>query len=122
MLRRTHPLPDDAIAMLREKELKKYADVYTADGQHLGVTMRYHHRPPEEVDPLLRLYPTYLEVQSVEMGGPVYIPTVFIAGYDPATQRLTVTATMSEAEEALWNRKPDFIARGWTVREELPEA
>lgn len=120
MLRRTHPLPDDAITVLREKELKKYADVYTSDGEHLGVTMRFHHRPPENVDPELRLYRTYLEVQSVEMGGPVYIPTVFIGDYDPATNRLIVNASMNEAEEALWNRKPDFIARGLSVREELP--
>lgn len=120
MLRRTHPIPEDAITMLREKELKKYVDVYTSDGEHLGVTMRFHHRPPEEVDPELRLYRTYLEVQSVEMGGPIYIPTLFIDAYDPATNRLTVATTLTEVEEALWNRKPDFIARGWNVREELP--
>jgi hypothetical protein len=121
MLRRAHDTPEDAIVMLRDKALKKYSDVYTSDGQHIGVAMRYHHRPPEQVDPELRLYRTYLEVQSVELGGPAYIPTVFIGDYDPAANRLTLLASLEDVEELVWNRKPNFVARGMTVREELPE-
>lgn len=120
MLRKTDPVPDDAMPMLREKELKKYTDVFTTDGEDLGVTLRYFHRSPEEVDPELRLYRTYLEVQSVELGGSVFIPSEFVDDYDPARNRLVVAASLRQVEDALWNRQPDFIARGWGVPEELP--
>ncbi|MEZ4518853.1 MAG: hypothetical protein R3C44_19220 [Chloroflexota bacterium] len=120
MLRRTHPQPADAMPMLREKELKKYTQVYTSDGQHLGVALRYFHRSPDEVDPGLRLYRTYLEVQGVELGGSTFIPTEYIASYDPAANRLELSASLEYVEDAVWNRKPDFVARGQAVPEELP--
>lgn len=120
MFRRIQPIPTDALPMLREKELKKYTDVFTSDGEYLGVALRYYHRAPDEVDPELRLYRTYLEVQSIEMGGSTFVPTEFIGDYEPGHNKLALAATLQEVEEALWNRMPDFVARGWAVPEELP--
>lgn len=120
MLRRTHPLPDDALPMLREKDLKRLTDVYTSDGEHLGLAIRYYHRAPDEVAPELRLYRSYLVVQSVEMGGPIYVPTPFVGAYDPAANKLVLSVPLNMVEEEVWNRTPDFVARGQGVPEELP--
>lgn len=122
MLRKSQLVPTDALPMLREKGLKKYTEVVTADGVTLGVAMRYYHRSPEEVDPLLRLYRTYLEIQTVELGGPAYIPTVFISSFDPKAKKVTLSATFAEVKAEGWNRQPDFVARGWGVPEELDES
>ena len=54
------------------------------------------------------------------MGGTMFIPTDFIDVYDPALNRLELAVPLDYVEEALWNRKPEFVARGWSVREELP--
>lgn len=116
---RTHPQPVDALPMLREKGLKKYAEVVTADGHPLGAAMRYYHRPQSEINPAERLYGTYLEVQSVELGGPVYVPTDFVAGYDPQANHLTLAADLKMVEDEVWNRMPDFVARGRGAIEEL---
>lgn len=118
---RTHPQPTDALPMLREKGLKKFADVVTADGHPLGGAMRFFHRPEGEVNPELRLYGTYLEIQSVELGGPSFIPTDFIAEYDGRTNRVTLAADFKMVVDELWNRTPDFVARGRAGVEELPE-
>ena len=119
MLSRLHPLPDDALPMLREKGLKKYAEVETVDHHPMGVALRYFHRSPEEVDPELGLYRTYLEVQSIELGGSAFIPTQFIGSYDPETNRVTLLTSLDDLGEEGWYRTPDFIARGWGVPEEL---
>lgn len=121
MLRRTHPERAESIDMLRSKNLKKFTDVYTADGERIGVTLRFVHRPIEDVNPDLRLYRSYLVVQSILLGGPSYVPTVYIDDYDPAANRLDLSATLDHLEEELWNREPDFVARGLGVYEELPE-
>lgn len=121
MLRRTQPEFIDSIDMLREKNLKKYTEVFTEDGERIGVVLRFVHRPIEEVDPMLRLYRTYLVVQSIVLGGPAFIPTVYVAGYDPAAGRLNLAVNLNTLEEELWNREPDFAARGLGVYEELAE-
>lgn len=65
MLRRTHLEFIDSIEMLREKNFKKYTEIFTSDGERIGVALRFVHRPIEDVDPMVRLYRTYLIVQSV---------------------------------------------------------
>lgn len=120
MLRRTHQYTD-SIDLLRSKGLKRMADVYTADGERIGGTLRFIHRPVEDVNPDLRLYRSYLIVQSILLGGPAYIPTVYVADYNPATNRVDLSANLDTLEDETWNREPDFAARGLGVYEELPE-
>jgi hypothetical protein len=107
--------------MLRSKNLKKFTDVFTDDGERLGVTLRFVHRPIEDVNIDLRLYRSYLIIQSIVLGGPAYIPTVYVDAYDPAANRLTLAADMDTLADELWNREPDFAARGLGVYEELGE-
>lgn len=121
MFRRTHLEQVESIDMLRSKNLKKFTEVRTADGEAVGVTMRFVHRPVEDVDPDLKLYRSYLIFQSIVLGGPVYVPTVFIADYDPEHNRLTLAADLKTLAEELWNREPNFVAAGLGVYEELPE-
>lgn len=121
MFRRTHPEPAESIDMLRAKNLKKFTDVYTADGQRIGVGLRFVHRPIEDVDIELRFYRSYLIVQSILLGGPAYVPTVYIGEYNPAANRLDLSVSLEHLEENLWNREPDFVARGQGVYEELAE-
>lgn len=116
---RTHAHPVDALPMLREKGLKKYTEVVSAEGHLIGQAIRYFHRPQSEVNPALQYYGTYLEIQSVELGGTTFIPTDFVAGYDAAANRLTLSADMKMVEDAVWNRIPDFVARGRGAIEEL---
>ena len=121
MLRRTHLHAIETIDMLRSQNLKKYTDVFTSDGERIGVVMRFVHRPIEDVNEELRLYRTYLVLQSIVLGGLTYVPTVYIAAYDPAGNRLNLAADLNTLAEETWNREPDFVVRGLGVYEELPE-
>lgn len=120
MLRRKHPQPAESIDMLRSKSLSKYAEVRTADDERIGVALRLIHRPIEDVNVEQKLYRTYLVVQSIQFGGPVYVPTLFVQDYDPDANRLTLSTDLRMVEEEIWNREPDFSARGLGVDEELP--
>jgi hypothetical protein len=120
MLRRTHLIPVESIDMLRERGLKRFTDVYTQDGERLGSTLRFIHRPPiEEENPELKLYRTYLVVQSIPLGGPVYVPTVFIENYDPAANRVTLAVDMATLQNETWDREPDFAAHGDAINEDF---
>lgn len=122
MLRRTHLHPVETIDMLRERGLKRFTDVYTQDGEHLGATLRFIHRPPIEEENLdMKLYRSYLVVQSIPLGGPVYVPTVFIEDYEPAANRLTLAVDMATLQNETWNREPDFAARGLGIPEEFAD-
>ena len=120
MLRRKHPHPTESIDMLRSKELWRFTDVHTADGQRLGVTLRFIHRPIEDVNVEQKLYRSFLIVQSLPHAGPVYVPTLFIDAYDPTANRLTLSVDMDTVMNEVWNREPDFVAHGQGVAEELP--
>jgi hypothetical protein len=120
-LRWTRPeINGDALMMLREKGLQKYSEVWTSDDHRLGVALRFYHRPEGDVEPALKLYASYLETQSIDHGGPVFVPTEFIADYDPATGRVTLSADLRFVENELWSRTPNFVARGRGSQEELP--
>ncbi len=121
MFRRTHLEAAESIDMLRSKNLKKFTQVKTADGEAIGVTLRFVHRPIEDVNPDLRLYRSYLVIQSIMLGGPAFIPTVYVGEYDPVKNHLTLEANLETLEDELWNREPDFVAHGLGVYEELAE-
>jgi hypothetical protein len=120
MLRRTRLHQEEKIDMLRERGLKRFTEVYTQDGERLGVTLRFIHRPIEDVNLEQKLYRSYLVVQSMPLGGPVYVPTLFIDDYDPAAIRVTIAAELHTVMSETWNREPNFVARGLGVPEELP--
>lgn len=121
MLRRTKLQRVETIDRLRAENLKKYTEVYTKDDERIGVTLRFVHRPIEDVNEELRLYRSYLVLQSIVLGGPAYVPTVYVGTYDPLGNRLNLTADMNTLEDETWNREPDFVARGQGVYEELSE-
>ena len=98
---------------------KKYDKVVTADEIVIGDLLRIHHRQ-EDINPELRLYASYLEVWSVELGVNTYIPTDFIDEYEPAAGTIHLSATMRTVQEETWDRAPAFIAGRKSHREELP--
>ena len=110
---------EDALQMLREKELKKGADVVTVDGEFVGKALRLHHRP-DEVDPELKLYGSYLETPNLLMGSHFFVPVEFIADYDPQVMRVTLSVSASAVLAETWDREPTFIAGHLDTAEELP--
>ncbi len=110
---------DETLDMLRQRGLKRFAGVWTADDVHIGGVIRLHHRT-HDINPELKLYQTYLESKSIEMGGSVYIPTDFVADYDPATDRVTLSVDVRTVQQETWERAPDFIAHHISQVEELP--
>lgn len=119
MFRRINLEPAESIEMLRSKNLAKFTAIDTADGERIGVALRLVHRPVLDVNDEQKLYRSYLVAQSINLGGPVYIPTVFIKDYNPAKNLMTLMADLRTVAEELWNREPDFVARGEGVFEEL---
>ena len=89
--------------------------------ERIGVALRFVHRPIEDVNEEMRLYRTYLVVQSILLGGPAYVPTLYIADYEAAGKQLDLAVDMHTLKEETWNREPDFVIRGLGVFEELPE-
>ena len=106
--------------MQEDVPYKKYDKVVTIDDITLGELLRVHHRQ-NEVNSLLKLYASYLEVWSVGFGGHVYIPTDFIDEYDKTTSTLYLTETVRTVQEETWDRAPSFIAGRNSQRQELPE-
>ena len=105
-------------------EVTQSDQVCTREGYPLGQAHSLYHRTPaaEPADPELKLYPTYLYVVSLDIGDDYYIPTDFIGGRDPESNRVTLTATMADVMDETWSRIPDFVARGQAHEEILPDA
>ena len=120
MLRRKHPHMTESIELLRSNGLKRFSEVFSSDGERLGVSLRFIHRPVEDVNVEQKLFRSYLVVQSLPHGGPVYVPTVFVESHDPASGRVTLAVDMNTVMNEVWNREPDFVAHGRGVAEELP--
>lgn len=118
--RQPGPINDEALQMLRDKELKKGADVVTADGEILGKALALHHRTPEEVDPDLKLYASYLEVPNFQVGSPFYVPVDFIADYDSDALQVNLSVPLSAVMDETWDREPSFIAGRQDQAERLP--
>ncbi|WP_420644146.1 hypothetical protein [Candidatus Leptofilum sp.] len=100
-------------------QFKKYDKVVTADDVVLGDLLRIHHRE-EDVNPELRLYASYLEVWSVDLGGHIYIPSEYIEEYDAAARTIYIAETLSVVQQETWDRAPSFIAGRQSRKEELP--
>lgn len=109
---------EEALDMLHDKKLRKYADVFTADDQRLGLAMRIRHRKTD-INPDLKLYAAYLEVSSIELGNNSYIPTDFIKSYDPGTNRVTLSVSLKTVISETWNRVPTFVVGRQDEVEEL---
>ena len=120
MIRRKHPHLEESIEMLRSKNLRKFTDVFSADDERIVAALRFIYRPVEDVNNEQKLYRSYLVVQSIQFGGPVYVPTLFIESYEPDANRLTLGVDLETVKEEVWNREPDFAVRGLAVPEELP--
>ena len=99
--------------------IKKYTDVVTSDGEQLGEALALHHRQ-EDIDPNLKLYATYLEVYSLEMGNASYVPTDFIAPYSSGDDQVTLAVNRATFSRETWDRTPDFIAARRSQKETLP--
>ena len=117
--RQPAPRNEMAVEMLREKKLKKYAAVVTSDGHPVGTALRLRYRT-EDIDPALKLYASYLEVMGAGLGNQSYIPTDFIADYDPEEDVVTLAVTDDIIKDETWNRAPTFIARREDTAEQLP--
>ncbi len=109
---------ENALQMLREKELKKGADIITSDGENLGKANYLHHRP-DEINPDHKLYATYLEVSDITVGSSYFVPVDFVADYDPYDLRVDLTVPMSAVIEETWDREPTFIAGRLDKAEDL---
>ena len=118
--RQPGPMNQDALRMLREKELKKGADVVTSDAQVLGKALSFHHRPEEDVAPDLKLYATYLEVPNLVAGSHFYVPVDFVTDFDPVSQRVNLSVPLSAVMDETWDREPSFVAGKQSQAEKLP--
>ncbi len=116
--RQPGPMNVDALQMLREKGLKRGADVVAADGEFVGKAFRLHHRP-DDIDPELKLYASYLEATNLVMGSHIFIPVDFIADFDPTANRVTLTVPGRVVLNETWDRAPSFVARHRDKAEDL---
>lgn len=105
--------------MQENMQFKKYDKVVTADDLVIGEALRIHHRE-EDINPELRLYASYLEIWSIELGGQSYIPTDYIDEYDAKTRTIYLTETLGTVQKESWDRTPGFVAGRKSRKEELP--
>lgn len=94
---------------LKELGVPKFTEVWTDDEVRIGQAFALHHRL-KDVNPALKLYATYLETKSIQMGGPVFIPTDFIETYLPDDNKLILDVDFTTVKRETWDRTPDFIA------------
>jgi hypothetical protein len=102
-----------------ELDIAHLEEVWTADGRKLGLAEQLYHRlGPADLG--LQLYASYLQVDNFDFGSAYFVPTEFIAGRDPESGRIELTATAREVEARTWTRMPDFVAHGSAQVESLP--
>ena len=118
--RQPGPLNEDALQMLRDKELKKFSKVVTADDEFLGNAVHLRVRQ-DEVNVELKNYAAYLEVASLILGTHFYVPTDFIQDYDPEMGQVSLSVPFSVVQDESWNREPSFIAGHLEEIEDLAE-
>ena len=97
--------------------ITKLEEVWTADNHKLGQSVHLYHRLTE-INPLLELYASYLEVCDLEVGDNYFVPTDYI-GRDSKDGRLNLTVTLKDVMERTWTRMPDFVMSQAGRREEL---
>ena len=118
--RQPGPLNEDALQMLRDKNLAKFSEVVTADNEPLGNAVHLLLRQ-DEVNVELKNYSAYLYVANLKMGTHFYIPTDFIQDYDPEISQVSLSVPFSIIQDESWNREPSFIAGHLEEIEELAE-
>ena len=118
--RQPGPLNEDALQMLRDKELKKFSKVVTADDEFLGNAVHLRVRQ-DEVNVELKNYAAYLEVANLILGTHFYVPTDFIQDYDPEMGQVSLSVPFSVVQDESWNREPSFIAGHLEEIEDLAE-
>ena len=118
--RQPGPLNKDALQMLRDKQLKKFSKVVTADDNFLGNAVHIRLRQ-DEVNADLKLYAAYLDVASLDLGTHFYVPTEFIQEYDPEAEQVLLSVPFSVVQEENWNREPSFVAGNLEEIEELAD-
>lgn len=101
-----------------ESNIKRLAEVWTADDKRLGLAKSLYHRETGS-DPALKLYPTYLEVESFDYGDDFYVPTDFVSASGQELGRVALSVSLQKVLENTWSRMPDFIAAGKARKEEL---
>lgn len=94
-------------------------EVWSFDDKKLGVATLIHHRL-EGVDPAVKMYEAYLEVEDFNLGMSYYIPTEFIAEKDEESGRVYVDRRHKEILDNIWYRRPRFVANGTGRAAELP--
>jgi hypothetical protein len=118
--RQPGPLNEEALQMLRDKDLKKFSKVMASDGQELGKAVHLRLRP-DDADVDLKLYAAYLDVSSLELGTRFYVPTEFIKEYDAEEETVLLSVPFSVVMEENWDREPTFIALKKDEKEDLAE-
>jgi hypothetical protein len=118
--RQPGPLNENALQMLRDKQLKKFSKVVTADDKLLGNAVHIRLRQ-DEANADLKLYAAYLDVASIDLGTHFYVPTEFIQEYDPEAGQVLLSVPFSVVQDELWNREPSFVAGQLEEIEELAE-
>lgn len=116
--RQPGPLNEDALQILRDKGLKKFSKVVTADDELLGNAVRFRLRTAE-VNVELKNYAAYLEIASLNLGTHFYVPTEFIEDYDPDKGQVSLSVPFSVVQDESWNREPTFIAAHLDETEDL---
>lgn len=112
------PRNENALTMIRDRNLRRGTAVRTADDHDIGYAIRLHHRQ-NDVNPGLKLYGSYLELFSILLGGATYIPTDFIRNYDPADKKLVLSVTLKDIAKETWDRMPSFVAHRQATTESL---
>lgn len=102
-----------------EIDIKKLDEVWTSDDKMLGLAQQMFHRI-DEVNPDLRLYASYLEVENFDYGEVFYVPTDFIEERELESGRTLLSVTHSQVMNNTWFRMPDFVAHGQDRKETLP--
>jgi len=91
-----------------EHNIKKFDEIWTADGKKLGIAYKIFHRQ-EEVNPDLQLYESYISVVNFEYGEEYFVPTDFIEGRDPETGNLLLSIPFARVMDMTCFRMPDFV-------------
>ena len=103
-----------------DTRFRKLDEVWTSDGQKLGLAQRQFHRT-EGVEPAILLYESYLEVENFELGSTYFVPTDFFEEREGESGDLKLSKSFNEVQELTWFRMPIFVARGDGREESLPE-
>jgi len=111
---------EEGVTLLKENNIKKYAAVLTADEVNVGQAIRLHHRT-YDINPEMKLYASYLESNSVQLGGSTFIPTDFIEEVDPEENKIWLSVKFSTVKRETWDRTPTFIAHRTNKIEELSQ-